>query len=77
MTNDIGYAVTCDACHGQMFINGILCEKCHGDGRIMVTDADHRKSRMWNWLKRRLGIAGWQERRQRERRDDARSNMGK
>lgn len=35
MTNDIGYAVTCDACHGQMFINGILCEKCHGDGRIM------------------------------------------
>lgn len=31
------YAVTCDRCHGKMFVDGILCTKCSGDGRILIT----------------------------------------
>ena len=32
------YAVTCDACAGHMFLNGVICEKCHGEGRILIPE---------------------------------------
>jgi hypothetical protein len=34
------FAVKCDACMGRMFIDGMLCEKCHGDGRITIMSAE-------------------------------------
>jgi hypothetical protein len=55
-----------------MFVDGVLCPKCNGDGRILIVE--RRQSRFWQWLKRRLGITGWQERRQRQRRDTASGN---
>jgi len=58
-----------------MFIDERLCQKCQGEGRIMIVE--RRQSRFWKWLKCQLGITGWQERRQRQRRDEARCNMGK
>lgn len=38
--NQDGYCVTCDHCHGRMFVGGVLCEKCHGDGRILIRQLD-------------------------------------
>jgi len=72
------FAVTCDSCDGHMFIGHELCPKCNGEGRILITpiNNERRVTRMWNWLRRQLGIAGWQERRIRQRRDEARCNMG-
>jgi len=59
-----------------MFVDGhLLCPKCHGAGKILISE--RQSSRTWNWLKRQLGITGWQERRQRRRRDEARCDMGK
>ena len=36
--NQTHYLVVCDACHGRMFHDGIICAKCNGDGRVLVTD---------------------------------------
>jgi hypothetical protein len=34
------YAVTCDRCGGKMFIEGLLCDKCHGDGRVLIHETE-------------------------------------
>ena len=31
-------AVICDACHGRCYIEGLLCPKCNGVGRIAVAE---------------------------------------
>lgn len=38
--NQDGHCVTCDQCHGRMFVAGILCGKCNGDGRILIKQLD-------------------------------------
>ena len=32
------YAVKCDACHGKMFVDGVLCGKCQGEGRVLIPE---------------------------------------
>lgn len=32
------YSVLCDACHGKMFVESVLCAKCSGEGRLLVTE---------------------------------------
>ena len=39
------YAVRCDRCDGRLFDdNGILCPKCGGDGRILITETEERRT---------------------------------
>lgn len=71
------WSVLCDVCQGRRFVQGMICAKCAGIGRILIAERDRRTTRLWRWLKRRLGIEAWQERRRRDRRDSARLNMGK
>jgi DNA-directed RNA polymerase subunit RPC12/RpoP len=48
------YAVTCDRCQGKMFVDGILCPKCSGDGRILimpqVSTFSQRAARQMFWI---------------------------
>lgn len=38
------YAVTCDGCQGRMFDeNGLLCQKCHGDGQVLINELDRER----------------------------------
>jgi DnaJ-class molecular chaperone len=32
------YSVTCDQCHGRRYLDGILCGKCDGGGRILIPE---------------------------------------
>jgi hypothetical protein len=32
------YLVVCDCCHGKMFVEGVICGKCNGDGRVLIFD---------------------------------------
>ena len=32
------YAVVCDSCHGHLFRDGVLCGKCHGEGRVLIPE---------------------------------------
>jgi DnaJ-class molecular chaperone len=32
------FSVVCDSCHGRMFDDGVLCFKCHGEGRLLVAE---------------------------------------
>jgi DnaJ-class molecular chaperone len=32
------YSVLCDACHGRMFHDGVLCSKCDGEGRLLIAE---------------------------------------
>lgn len=29
-------AITCAVCHGRRFIDGLVCERCNGNGRVPV-----------------------------------------
>ena len=29
-------AIICAACHGRRFVDGLLCERCKGNGRVPV-----------------------------------------
>jgi hypothetical protein len=30
------YSIICDACQGRSYVNNQMCEKCDGNGRIVV-----------------------------------------
>jgi hypothetical protein len=32
------FSVLCDACHGKMFHDGVLCSKCDGEGRLVIAE---------------------------------------
>lgn len=36
LRDDSGFAVVCDRCNGRRFLDGLLCPKCEGDGRIFI-----------------------------------------
>jgi hypothetical protein len=62
---DTTYAVTCDRCHGHMFIEGswkLLCPKCHGDGRILIQPEPRTTSQtavlQMMWIVSGAGLVG-------------------
>jgi len=32
------YAIRCPDCAGHMFVEGVLCPLCHGDGRLLIPE---------------------------------------
>lgn len=54
------YAVTCDACQGRMLVDGVLCDKCRGDGRVLIPEAMPRPllRTIFDWLKSKFHQGG-------------------
>jgi hypothetical protein len=36
------YAVICPDCHGRMYVDHVICQKCCGDGRILIPEYPSR-----------------------------------
>ena len=32
------YLVTCDSCHGKRYTDGVLCERCEGNGKLLIRE---------------------------------------
>jgi DnaJ-class molecular chaperone len=32
------FSVVCDSCHGKMYVEYMLCAKCHGEGRVVIAE---------------------------------------